>query len=221
MNYSLESFGYKKVKNKIVKDTIKGDKYILTQEEVLHLFLYDDIQGKLLHRNPIKPSLTPAGSEVGNLNKYTGYKRVGIYGHAYSVGQIVWLYHYGDIPKRVYRKNVIKDDNSIGNLTLERRKRNSLTQEQVKYLFKYSSSTGALLHKNPLSPGKNPVGSVAGFMYTKDNSLKVGVYGIIYTVSQIVWMYHGGNLSDVVISKNGKSYDTKIENLMLKNGEDK
>lgn len=84
----------------------------LTQNLVRELFDYVD--GKLLWK-VLKAIGTKVGEEAGTIT-VDGYRRIKINGKKYLTHRIVYLYHYGYIPKEIDHIDNNKLNNDIKNL---------------------------------------------------------------------------------------------------------
>jgi len=84
----------------------------------------------------------------------------------------------------------------------------SITQELVQYLFDYKD--GKLIWKNHRWSRKN--GSVAGVI-SRCGYLMVAINRKRYLVHRIVWIWHKGELPDVLDHINGDKTDNRIDNL--------
>jgi len=85
---------------------------MITQDLVKKLFHYKDGQLIRLVALSIKSKV---GDIVGFLND-NGYLMVGIGYRSYRIHRLIWLYHYGYLPKYLDHINGIRDDNRIENL---------------------------------------------------------------------------------------------------------
>jgi len=79
---------------------------LVTQEKVKSLFVYDPA-GFLLKRS---------SGEISEVPHSGGYYQVSIEGVAYLAHRLIFLYHYGYLPKLVDHINRNKKDNRIQNL---------------------------------------------------------------------------------------------------------
>lgn len=87
---------------------------IVTKELVQNLFEYTE-DGTLLWKNPTSRSVK-VGDKAGSMNKI-GYVIVKINGKAYKAHRIIWLYHYGHLPKNdIDHIDRNKGNNRITNL---------------------------------------------------------------------------------------------------------
>ena len=88
----------------------------LTQARLFEVLDYDRHSGKF--RWKISYSNAPLGSLAGNLNT-NGYRNITIDGVSYKEHRLVWLYVYGELPrKQIDHVNCIPTDNRICNLRL-------------------------------------------------------------------------------------------------------
>lgn len=78
-----------------------------TQEWLRKLFVYDP--SGFLVRN---------GEPAGYLDPTTGYLKYSLKGRTYGMHQLIWLYHFGVIPKELDHKNRDRQDNRIENLRI-------------------------------------------------------------------------------------------------------
>jgi hypothetical protein len=86
---------------------------MITQEKLKELFTYQN--GKLV-RKISTARLAKIGDIAGNYDKKLGYNRLSIQGKSYLLHRIIFLYHYGYMPKILDHINGIKTDNRIENL---------------------------------------------------------------------------------------------------------
>jgi hypothetical protein len=96
---------------------------MITQEKLKEIFTYNP-DGKLV-RNISTARLAKVGDIAGNYDKKLGYNRVSINGKSYLLHRIVFLYHYGYMPKILDHINGIKTDNRIENLRPASQEENS------------------------------------------------------------------------------------------------
>ena len=88
---------------------------LLTQDIVKHFFTYHSDSGWLTRNFTVNHNALK-GSRAGKLEK-KGYRVIKIFGKAYKEHHIVWLYHYGYLPKhQIDHINRIRDDNRIENI---------------------------------------------------------------------------------------------------------
>ncbi len=92
----------------------------LTKEKALEMFEYAD--GKLIRK---QNSSTAKAGDVAGSKESNGYLRVRIDNHKYLIHQVIFLMHYGYLPKTIDHINRIKDDNRIENLREATVKQNS------------------------------------------------------------------------------------------------
>ena len=84
----------------------------LTQEYLHHLFDYKD--GHLYWKNP-NSYRTPKGKMAGTLTT-TGYYQTKINRNIYLNHRLIYLYHYGNLPKYIDHIDIDKKNNKIENL---------------------------------------------------------------------------------------------------------
>jgi len=85
---------------------------MIDQKRVKGLFKYDN--GDLIRITNVAPNARK-GSIVGRVDSH-GYMQVAIDKKDYFNHSLIWLYHYGYMPKEIDHINRIKTDNRIENL---------------------------------------------------------------------------------------------------------
>ena len=96
----------------------------MTQEQALALFEYRD--GKLFWR--VQPSRgVSAGDEAGTI-KSDGHRRVLFKRKGYYVHRVIWLMHYGEVPKEIDHIDLNPLNNKLENL----RPANGKNQQNVR-----------------------------------------------------------------------------------------
>ena len=93
----------------------------MNQETCKKLFFYQD---GCLYWLYDRGSNAKAGARAGRLLK-TGYRSIHVSGRRFQEHRLVFLYHFGYMPKQIDHINGIKDDNRIENL---RKANHSLNQ---------------------------------------------------------------------------------------------
>ena len=104
---------------------------MITQSEVKRIFVYKNGN---LHWNIPKQNIQ-IGDIAGHVDKY-GYRRVQLEYKRYRIHHLVWLYHYGYLPKMLDHINRNRDDNRLENL----REVNSKQNNQNRAAHKGNSS---------------------------------------------------------------------------------
>ena len=102
-------------------------------------FFYDDSSGELFWK--IRPSKSVMwGDRAGHVNKSVGYYRLRFEGKLYSLHNLIWNFHYGEIPtgKEVDHRDKDPLNNKISNLRLATRR-----QQRIN-----TRSRGFYWHKN-------------------------------------------------------------------------
>ena len=87
---------------------------MITQEQMLHMFTYDQATGDLIHRYTVQGGKV-SGSVAGSPHN-AGYRQICIQRKKYLVHRLVWLYHYGYMPGMIDHVNRNRSDNRIENL---------------------------------------------------------------------------------------------------------
>ena len=87
---------------------------MLTQEEANYLFYYDPINGKLYWKHPRAHRLKE-GDEAGTLH-HLGYMQTQVGEKIYRNHRIIWLMHYGYLPKVLDHIDHDRLNNKIENL---------------------------------------------------------------------------------------------------------
>ncbi len=103
----------------------KSSKIRPEQSFLKEIFDYTS-EGHLIRR--IKTGrATKVGERAGNFNEGMGYRYICVNGANYSEHIIIWIWHYGKIPKgkEVDHKNRIRSDNRIENLRIGTHGKNS------------------------------------------------------------------------------------------------
>jgi len=84
-----------------------------------------------------------------------------------------------------------------------------LTQDQLKSVITYDSSTGLFFRQ------KNSVQCLAGTL-SKSGYVQIGIFGKRYYAHRLAWLYEFGEMPDFDIDhKNGNKQDNRIENLRI------
>jgi hypothetical protein len=77
--------------------------------------VFDYKEGKLYWKEA-KSRCIKAGDEAGCVDKSTGYVKVSLDGKSYGAHRLIFVMHYGYLPKNVDHKNQVRSDNRIENL---------------------------------------------------------------------------------------------------------
>ena len=100
----------------------------ITQKYIKSLFTYRD--GNLYWRVSLNRSIK-IGSKAGSL-KRIGYYKIGINGKTYLNHRLIYLYHYGFIPKQIDHIDNNKLNNKIENLREITNSQNHMNQKSHK-----------------------------------------------------------------------------------------
>lgn len=87
---------------------------MLTQAEANYLFYYDPINGKLYWKHPRATKLK-AGDAAGTLH-HSGYLQTQVNGKIYRNHRLIWLMHYGYLPRILDHIDHNKQNNKLENL---------------------------------------------------------------------------------------------------------
>jgi len=117
-------------------------KPILTQDYLKKILKYKD--GKLYWKID-RGNNSCKNKQTGLLSKNDGYGRISLYGKSYLAHRIIWLYHYGYMPKFIDHLDHNRSNNSIDNLADKTHQENHRNRK----LHKNNSSgfTGVTYHK--------------------------------------------------------------------------
>lgn len=101
----------------------------LTQKQVQSLFTYKDgnLYWKIKKSQRIK-----IGDKAGSLNKVTGYYSLVINGKRYYNHRLIYLYHYGFLPKYIDHIDNDKSNNLIENLRSVTQSQNLMNSKSAK-----------------------------------------------------------------------------------------
>lgn len=102
----------------------------ITQEEIKELFKYNN--GKIYWKkvNAMAKNINN-GDRAGSKHN-TGYRNVKVNNKTYREHRIIFLYHYGYLPKEIDHINNVKDDNRIENLREVTRSQNCMNSSKSK-----------------------------------------------------------------------------------------
>lgn len=101
----------------------------VTQQQVLELFEYEPLMGKILYRIAPTARVT-VGQRAGHLND-DGYRTVKCFKTNIPVAQIVWMYHTGEWPPdTVDHVNGQRADDRFENLRLATRSQNCMAKRK-------------------------------------------------------------------------------------------
>ena len=93
----------------------------VTQSLVHDLFIYSD--GNLIRK--VKTTAKTHIGDIAGKKSTTGYWRVSLLNKREYLHRLVWLFHYGDMPKEVDHIDGDKSNNKIENLRLATRSQNN------------------------------------------------------------------------------------------------
>ncbi len=115
----------------------------MTQKEVKHIFDYDAKTGHLIRKMPTRT--TTANHRCLCVNA-KGYFHIRVLGSRPLIHRLVWLWHYGSLPRQLDHINRDRQDNRIENLreasyTINNRNR-------AKFRNNTSGRTGVIRDKN-------------------------------------------------------------------------
>ena len=116
----------------------------LTQQYIKFLFNYKngELYWKKLTSNLSRVKI---GSKAGHLNKSDGYCRIIINNKSYLVHRLIFLYHYGYLPKYIDHIDRNKSNNNIENLRGVTRSQNLMNSKIRKGSSQYK---GVSQHKS-------------------------------------------------------------------------
>ena len=105
----------------------------MNQETALNLFNYKN--GALYWNFQVRP-YQDLNKEAGTTEK-DGYRRLMYKGVTYPVHRVIWIMHYGDIPKNhvIDHLNHKRADNRIENLRIATQSQNELNKPNTKGYF--------------------------------------------------------------------------------------
>jgi hypothetical protein len=177
----------------------------ITQEQVKELFEYRD--GELYWKRDVGHGSIKAGDRAGGINGTR--KSININNVDYSTHRLIFLFHYGFIPKFIFHANKCLLDNHIENL-VGSTQANTLTQAQVQNLFDYKD--GNLYWKTITGNGSVKVGDKAGSL-KKNGRVVVSISNHVYFLHRIIFFYHHGYFPQMIDHINRDPLDNRIENL--------
>lgn len=172
----------------------------ITQELVKELFEYRD--GSLYWKKIIGKH-TRIGEKAGTLvNKKYQYFQIRINKTSYRAHVIIFLYHYGFIPKAIYHNNGNAFDNRIENLSAKDTSTDEITQTYLRTNFSYNDGHLVRLSRR-----------TASSLNIRTKYAQIRVKNEQYATHRLIFLYHHGYLPEEVDHINGDTYDNRIENL--------
>jgi hypothetical protein len=101
----------------------------MEQNKLKEIFDYQD--GELIYKIKIG-SRGKIGNIAGTINKGIGYKKISIYGKEYYAHRLIYLYHYGIMPKMIDHIDRNRSNNKIENLIESSYQHNSQNKSDYK-----------------------------------------------------------------------------------------
>jgi len=101
----------------------------MEQNKLKEIFDYQD--GELIYKIKIG-SRGKIGNIAGTINKGIGYKKISIYGKEYYAHRLIYLYHYGIMPKMIDHIDINRSNNMIQNLIESSYQHNSQNKSDYK-----------------------------------------------------------------------------------------
>jgi len=99
---------------------------MITQKEIKDLFDYSG--GRLVYRNHSRNNSITEGKAAGGVSNKYGHIRVHINYKSYLLSKLIWLWHYGTMPDKIYFIDGV--DYHVENLTIERKKRQVIPKKK-------------------------------------------------------------------------------------------
>ena len=154
----------------------------ITQELVKDLFEYRD--GSLYWKKIIGKH-TRIGEKAGTLvDKKYQYFQIRINKTSYRAHVIIFLYHYGFIPKAVYHNNGNALDNRIENLSAKDTSTTEITQNYLRANFSYKDGQLIRLNSRETTTSLNILTKYA----------QIRVKNEQYATHRLIFLYHHGYL---------------------------
>lgn len=172
------------------------------QEIVKEFLLYNTDSGELIWIKKTGRS-TRLGSRAGSV--IPSGRKIHLNGTSYRSDELVWLYHHGEYPSKVYHVDSDIFNDKIENLTLN--KPTEVNQEVLRQLFTYNEDTGELKRKSSTR---------AVTTLDNDGYIVVSLRDKTYKSHRLIWEYMTGETPKHTIDHiNGIRNDNRWCNLRL------
>lgn len=193
---------------------------MISQEQLTKVFEYRN--GHLIWRIDLPKKFglknTCAGySDISNGN----YRMITINGKKRQLHRLVYLYHYGAWPDRVYHLDGNPFNNKIENLTTKRSEVHELklvslptylrSSNDISTVFDYK--VGELYWKRRSALGRGAAGYKAGYVDNHSGIKVVNYRGRRYQLHRLIYLYHLNERPRIIYFMDGNKLNTKIQNL--------